>query len=65
MPKKSLIADVEYLTVDEAAAVLRIGRHAAYKAAERGELPGVIRVGRFYRVRRAALLGAAPGVMPD
>lgn len=64
-PKPPLTGDEEWLTVEEAAVILRVGRYVAYQAAERGELPGVVRVGRFYRVRKAALLGTAPGVMPE
>jgi len=50
------------LTVEEAAAILRIGRSAAYAAARSGDLP-TIRVGRTLRVPRArldALLGVVP-----
>lgn len=43
------------LTVDELAAQLRIGRRAAYEAVRRGEVPGVIRVGRSIRVSVAAI----------
>lgn len=42
------------LTVEEAAATLRIGRSAAYDAIRRGELPA-IRVGRILRVPRHRL----------
>ena len=42
------------LTVEEAAAVLRIGRTSAYDAARRGDLP-TVRVGRQLRVPRLAL----------
>jgi excisionase family DNA binding protein len=42
------------LTVEEAAAMLRIGRTAAYDAARRGDLP-TIRIGRRIRVPRRAL----------
>jgi excisionase family DNA binding protein len=42
------------LTVDEAAALLRIGRTATYDAIRRGEVPS-IRVGRRLRVPGAAL----------
>ena len=42
------------LTVPEAAAVLRIGRSAAYEAVDRDELPAV-RIGRRLRVPRYAL----------
>jgi excisionase family DNA binding protein len=47
-----------FLTVDEAAVLLRVGRSAMYEAASRGELP-TIRVGRRLRVPRAALLELA------
>lgn len=43
------------LTVEEAAAVLRISRGAAYQAARTGELP-TVRLGRTLRVPRARLL---------
>ncbi len=42
------------LTVDEAAAVLRIGRNGAYAAVANGSLPSV-RIGRTIRVPRDAL----------
>jgi excisionase family DNA binding protein len=41
------------LTVDEVAAILRIGRISAYQAIERGEIP-TVRVGRRILVPRAA-----------
>jgi excisionase family DNA binding protein len=44
----------QVLTVEEAAAELRIGRTAAYDAVRRGDLP-VVRIGRIIRVPRAAL----------
>jgi excisionase family DNA binding protein len=47
-----------FLTVDEAAAFLRLGRTAAYEAATRGELP-TVRFGRRLRVPRGALLELA------
>ena len=46
----------EVLTVDEAAAALRIGRGTAYDAVRRGEIP-VVRIGRRLLVPRAALAG--------
>ena len=46
----------DFLTVDEAAAVLRIGRNALYLAIERGEVRGVKRIGKLIRIRRSALL---------
>lgn len=42
------------LTVEEAGAVLGIGRTAAYEAARRGEIPA-IRIGRRLLVPRQAL----------
>lgn len=49
-----MIGQPDVLTVEEAAAVLRIGRTAAYDAARRGELP-TIKLGRSLRVPRAVL----------
>ena len=37
-------------TVEDAAALLSIGRTLAYQEAKAGRLPGVFRVGRLYRV---------------
>jgi excisionase family DNA binding protein len=48
------MAESLVLTVEEAAALLRIGRTAAYEAARRGDLPAV-RIGRSLRVPRHAL----------
>jgi excisionase family DNA binding protein len=45
----------ELLTADETAAYLRTTRKAVYALAERGQLPGVVRVGRRLLVRRRAL----------
>jgi excisionase family DNA binding protein len=42
----------EYLTAEEAAAWLRTTRKAIYVMAERGQLPGVTRIGRRLLVRR-------------
>jgi excisionase family DNA binding protein len=42
------------LTIEEVAALLRIGRTGAYEAARRGELP-IVRIGRRMLVPRAAL----------
>ena len=49
--------DPEWLTIPEVAKLLRISRGAAYQAIERGEVPGVRRIGKLIRVRRKALLG--------
>ena len=47
-------ADRQTLTVEEAAALLDIGRNSAYQAVASGQLP-VIRIGRRLLVPRAAL----------
>ena len=44
------------LTADETADLLRTSRKAIYVMAERGQLPGVTRIGRRVLVRRDALL---------
>ena len=44
------------LTVDEVAVVLRSTRKAVYVMVERGQLPGVIRIGRRVLVDRDDLL---------
>ena len=44
------------LTVDEAAALLRTTRRAIYMMLERGQLPGVTRIGRRVLFRSDALL---------
>lgn len=49
----------EFLTVTEAAALLRVDRKTLYEAIERGKLPGVFRVGRCIRIRRDLLLACA------
>jgi excisionase family DNA binding protein len=43
------------LTVDEVADYLRTSRAAVYHQVARGQLPGVVRVGRRVLVRRAVL----------
>ena len=47
-------ADRQTLTVEEAAALLGIGRNSAYQAVAAGQIP-VIRIGRRLLVPRAAL----------
>lgn len=44
------------LTVDEAAEILRVDRKTVYESIRRGELPGVVRLGRSIRIGRGALL---------
>jgi len=48
--------DPVVLTVDEAAALLRVDRKSIYESIRRGELPGVVRVGRVIRISRPALV---------
>ena len=47
--------DKATVTVEEAARTLGIGRSLAYELARRGELPGVLRLGRVFRVSVPAL----------
>ena len=50
-------AQADVLTVEEAAAFLRVNRNTLYEAINRGEGPPVCRVGRAVRIYRAALVG--------
>jgi excisionase family DNA binding protein len=43
------------LQAEEVAAILRVSRKAVYTMAERGEIPGVTKLGRRIRFRRDAL----------
>ena len=45
-----------FLTVDETADLLRTTRKAVYAMAERGQLPGVTRIGRRILIQRDALV---------
>ena len=45
-----------FLTADETADLLRTSRKAVYALAERGQLPGVTRIGRRLLVRADDLL---------
>lgn len=45
----------QLLKIEEAALLLNIGRTKAYDLAQRGELPGVVRVGHSLRVSRRRL----------
>ena len=49
----------EFLTIDESAALLRVNRNTLYEAIRLGQVPGVLRIGRLLRLRRADLTGAA------
>ncbi len=54
----------EFLSVEEAAAVLRVNRKTVLRAVHERTLPGVLRVGRTIRIRRADLLAARPARRP-
>ncbi|WP_415829703.1 helix-turn-helix domain-containing protein, partial [Corallococcus exiguus] len=51
----------EFLTVEEAAAILRVNRKTLYESIRLGQVPGVVRVGKSLRIRRAALVGSSSG----
>ena len=53
---KSRLQTHDFLSIDEAAALLRVNRNTLYEAAQRNELPGVVKIGRILRVRRSALM---------
>ncbi|MBZ4396632.1 helix-turn-helix domain-containing protein [Myxococcus sp. AS-1-15] len=46
----------DFLTVDEAANLLRVNRKTLYEAIRLGSVPGVVRIGKALRVQRDALL---------
>ncbi len=43
------------LTVDEAAALLRVNRKTLYAAIAAGKVPGTLKIGRSIRISRSAL----------
>jgi excisionase family DNA binding protein len=45
-----------FLTVEEAAKILRVNRKTLYEAIRLEQVPGVARIGKTLRIRRAALL---------
>lgn len=49
------------VSVEEAAVILGISRGSAYEAARRGDLPGVLRIGKRFLVSRSRLLAAVEG----
>jgi excisionase family DNA binding protein len=51
-PTSSLDALPSLLTIAEVAVLLRTSRKAVYAMAERGQLPGLTRIGRRLLVRR-------------
>ena len=55
MAEWDITGDRPTISVEEAAKELGIGRNLAYALARKGELPGVLRLGARYVVRRALL----------
>jgi len=53
------------LRIEEAAIMLSLGRAKAYQMAQRGELPGVVRIGRSVRISAAALRSWIDGQLTD
>ncbi|AKF85846.1 hypothetical protein MFUL124B02_17640 [Myxococcus fulvus 124B02] len=51
----------EFLTVDEAAALLRVNRKTLYEAIRLGQVPGVVRIGKALRIRHAVLVDSTAG----
>jgi excisionase family DNA binding protein len=45
-----------FLTVEEAAELLRVNRKTLYEAIRLDQVPGVARIGKTLRIRRAALV---------
>lgn len=45
-----------FLTVEEAAALLRVNRKTLYESIRLGQVPGVVHLGRSIRIRRVVLL---------
>jgi excisionase family DNA binding protein len=50
-----------FLTVEEAAELLRVNRKTLYEAIRLGQVPGVARLGRTRRIHRDTLLTWRPG----
>lgn len=46
----------DVLTADEVAELLRVDRKSIYAAVARGEVPGVLRLGRLIRFSRSVVL---------
>ncbi|RKH60938.1 DNA-binding protein [Corallococcus interemptor] len=54
-------ANPEFLTVEEAAVLLRVNRKTLYESIRLAQVPGVIHIGRSIRIHRDALLAWRPG----
>ncbi|ADO73926.1 helix-turn-helix domain-containing protein [Stigmatella aurantiaca] len=61
MPSEEGSQVPEFLTVDEAAALLRVNRKTLYESIRLEQVPGGVRIGKSLRIRRAALLESSPG----
>ena len=61
MPTEAGSVAPEFLTVEEAAALLRVNRKTLYESIRLGQVPGVVRIGKALRIRRAALVESRPG----
>ncbi len=51
----------DFLTVEEAAALLRVNRKTLYESIRLGQMPGVVRIGKSLRIHRDALVGSSLG----
>ncbi|WP_408888698.1 helix-turn-helix domain-containing protein [Myxococcus faecalis] len=51
----------DFLTVEEAAALLRVNRKTLYEAIRLGQVPGIVRLGRVLRIHRTTLVEWQPG----
>ncbi|WP_026416370.1 helix-turn-helix domain-containing protein [Actinomadura oligospora] len=58
------LSEVQFLTVAEVAAVMRVSKMTVYRLAHAGELPS-IRVGRSFRVPAAAVYDYLRGAFND
>ncbi len=48
----------EFLTISEAAVLLRLNPGTVYKMAKRGEIAGAAKIGRAWRVHRPTLISS-------
>lgn len=56
MTRPSTARDLAVLQAEDLARLLGVDRKTIYAAAERGEIPGTIRIGRLLRFSRAKVL---------
>ncbi|MCY1043861.1 helix-turn-helix domain-containing protein [Corallococcus sp. bb12-1] len=59
--RESSASEPGFLTVEEAAALLRVNRKTLYESIRLAQVPGVIHIGRSIRIRSDALLAWRPG----